>query len=75
MITTKTDARAALGVRASVDDASVYGQLKLRPRFVRLAFLIASGYLLLILLPLEIGDQIRALLGLWNTKVHVVVRH
>jgi hypothetical protein len=35
--TTKTDARAALGVRAIVDDASVYDQLKLLSRFVRLA--------------------------------------
>lgn len=35
--TTKTDARAALGVRTIVDDASVYDQLKLMGRFVRLA--------------------------------------
>ncbi len=35
--TTKTDARAALGVRTIVDDASVYDQLKLMARFVRLA--------------------------------------
>ncbi|HHZ1056137.1 TPA: ATP-binding protein [Pseudomonas aeruginosa] len=35
--TTKTDARAALGVRAIIDDASVYDQLKLLSRFVRLA--------------------------------------
>lgn len=35
--TTRTDARAALGVRAIVDDASVYDQLKLLARFVRLA--------------------------------------
>lgn len=35
--TTKTDARAALGVRTIVDDASVYDQLKLLARFVRLA--------------------------------------
>ncbi len=34
---TKTDARAALGVRTIVDDASVYDQLKLMARFVRLA--------------------------------------
>lgn len=34
---TKTDARAALGVRSIVDDASVYDQLKLMARFVRLA--------------------------------------
>jgi hypothetical protein len=35
--TTKTDAKAALGVRTIVDDASVYDQLKLLARFVRLA--------------------------------------
>ncbi|WP_018685525.1 ATP-binding protein [Actinokineospora enzanensis] len=35
--TTKSDARAALGVRTIVDDASVYDQLKLMARFVRLA--------------------------------------
>lgn len=35
--TTRTDARAALGVRKIVDDASVYDQLKLLARFVRLA--------------------------------------
>jgi hypothetical protein len=34
---TRTDARAALGVRAIVDDATVYDQLKLMARFVRLA--------------------------------------
>jgi hypothetical protein len=34
---TKTDARAAVGVRTIVDDASVYDQLKLLARFVRLA--------------------------------------
>lgn len=34
---TKTDARAALGVRTIIDDASVYDQLKLLSRFVRLA--------------------------------------
>lgn len=34
---TKTDARAALGVRTIVDDSSVYDQLKLMARFVRLA--------------------------------------
>jgi len=34
---TKTDARAALGVRTMVDDAAVYDQLKLMARFVRLA--------------------------------------
>lgn len=35
--TTRTDARAALGVRAIVDDANVYDQLKLMGRFVRMA--------------------------------------
>lgn len=35
--TAKTDAREALGVRTIVDDASVYDQLKLIARFVRLA--------------------------------------
>jgi hypothetical protein len=35
--TTKTEARAALGVRTIVDDASFYDQLKLMGRFVRLA--------------------------------------
>lgn len=35
--TTKTEARAALGVRTIVDDASFYDQLKLMARFVRLA--------------------------------------
>lgn len=34
---TKTDARAALGVRTIVDDASFYDQVKLLARFVRLA--------------------------------------
>jgi P-loop Domain of unknown function (DUF2791) len=34
---TKTDARAALGVRTIVDDATVYDQLKLLAHFVRLA--------------------------------------
>ncbi len=34
---TRTDARVALGVRTIVDDASVYDQLKLMARFVRLA--------------------------------------
>ena len=34
---TKTDARAALGVREIVDDADVFDQLKLLARFVRLA--------------------------------------
>lgn len=34
---TRTDARAALGVRTIVDDSSVYDQLKLMARFVRLA--------------------------------------
>jgi hypothetical protein len=35
--TAKRDARAALGVRAIVDDAAVYDQLKLLARFVRLS--------------------------------------
>lgn len=34
---TKTDARAALGVRSIIDDAAVYDQLKLLARFVRMA--------------------------------------
>ena len=34
---TRTDARASLGVRTIVDDASIYDQLKLMARFVRLA--------------------------------------
>ncbi len=34
---TRTDARAALGVRTIVDDASIYDQLKLMARFVRVA--------------------------------------
>jgi hypothetical protein len=34
---TRTDARTALGVRTIVDDASIYDQLKLVARFVRLA--------------------------------------
>ncbi|EIL97362.1 ATP-binding protein [Rhodanobacter sp. 115] len=34
---TRTDARAALGVRTIVDDASIYDQLKLMARFMRLA--------------------------------------
>lgn len=34
---TRTDARHALGVRSIVDDASMYDQLKLMARFVRLA--------------------------------------
>jgi hypothetical protein len=35
--TTKTEARAALGVRTIVDDATFYDQLKLMSRFTRLA--------------------------------------
>jgi hypothetical protein len=35
--TTKTEARAALGVRTIIDDSSVYDTLKLMARFVRLA--------------------------------------
>ncbi len=34
---TRTDARAALGVRSIVDDAAVYDQLKLLGRFMRIA--------------------------------------
>lgn len=34
---TKTEARAALGVRTIVDDSNVYDQIKLMARFVRLA--------------------------------------
>jgi len=34
---TRTDARAALGVRTIIDDGNVYDQLKLLARFVRLA--------------------------------------
>lgn len=34
---TRTEARAALGVRSIVDDAEIYDQLKLLARFVRLA--------------------------------------
>lgn len=34
---TRTDAKAALGVRAIVDDANIHDQLKLMGRFVRLA--------------------------------------
>jgi hypothetical protein len=34
---TKTDARKALGVRSIVDDTTIYDQLKLMARFVRLA--------------------------------------
>lgn len=34
---TRTDARVALGVRTIIDDASVYDQLKLMARFVKLA--------------------------------------
>ncbi|WP_409494242.1 ATP-binding protein [Amycolatopsis sp. cmx-11-12] len=35
--TTRTDARAALGVRSIIDDSNFYDQLKLVARFVRLA--------------------------------------
>lgn len=57
--TTKTDAKAALGVRTIVDDANVYDQLKLMARFVRLA-----GYTgLLICL-----DELVNLYKLANTK-------
>jgi hypothetical protein len=43
---TKTDARAALGVRTLVDDASIYDHWKLLARFVRLA---GYGGLLIVL--------------------------
>ena len=52
---TKTDARAALGVRTIVDDASVYDQLKLLARFVRLA-----GYRWLDGLPRRTGEPVQA---------------
>lgn len=35
--TTKTDARAALGVRTIIDDSSVYDQIKLLSKFVKIA--------------------------------------
>lgn len=57
--TTKTDARAALGVRAIVDDDSVYDQLKLLARFVRLAGY--SGLLICL-------DELVNLYKLANTK-------
>ena len=56
---TKTDARAALGVRTIVDDASVYDQLKLLARFVRLAGY--SGLLICL-------DEMVNLYKLANTK-------
>jgi hypothetical protein len=57
--TTKTDARAALGVRAIVDDDQVYDQLKLLARFVRLAGY--SGLLICL-------DELVNLYKLANTK-------
>lgn len=57
--TTKTDARAALGVRTIIDDANVYDQLKLFARFVRLA-----GYAGL----LVCFDELVNLYKLSNTK-------
>ena len=56
---TRTDARAALGVRSIVDDASVYDQLKLFARFVRLAGY--SGFLVCI-------DELVNLYKLSNTQ-------
>ena len=57
--TTKTDARAAVGVRTIVDDDQVYDQLKLLARFVRLA-----GYAGLLLCL----DELVNLYKLANTK-------
>lgn len=57
--TTKTDARAALGVRTIVDDDQVYDQLKLLARFVRLAGY--SGLLICL-------DELVNLYKLANTK-------
>jgi len=56
---TRTDARAALGVRSIVDDAAVYDQLKLFARFVRLAGY--SGFLVCI-------DELVNLYKLSNTQ-------
>lgn len=56
---TRTDARSALGVRTIVDDASVYDQLKLFARFVRLAGY--SGFLVCI-------DELVNLYKLSNTQ-------
>lgn len=57
--TTKTDARAALGVRTIVDDANMYDHLKLMAVFVRLA---GFGGLLVCL------DEMVNLYKLTNTK-------
>lgn len=57
--TTRTDARNALGVRTIVEDASVYDQLKLLGRFVRLAGY--SGLLVLL-------DELVNLYKLANTQ-------
>lgn len=57
--TTKTEARAAVGVRTIVDDDQVYDQLKLLARFVRLA-----GYAGLVLCL----DELVNLYKLANTK-------
>jgi hypothetical protein len=56
---TKTEARQALGVRTIVDDASVYDQLKLFARFVRLAGY--SGFLVCL-------DELVNLYKLSNTQ-------
>lgn len=56
---TRTDARAALGVRTIVDDSNVYDQLKLLARFVRL-----SGFTGLVVC----CDELVNLYKLANTK-------
>ena len=56
---TRTDARAALGVRTIVDDSNVYDQLKLLARFVRL-----SGFAGLVVC----CDELVNLYKLANTK-------
>ena len=56
---TRTDARTALGVRTIVDDASVYDQLKLFARFVKLAGF--SGFLICL-------DELVNLYKLSNTQ-------
>lgn len=56
---TRTDARAALGVRTIIDDANVYDQLKLFAKFVRLAGF--SGLLICI-------DELVNLYKLANTQ-------
>ena len=52
---TRTDARAALGVRTIVDDANFYDQLKLLARFVRLA-----GFGGLLVVPRRDGQPLQA---------------